>query len=142
MPEPFTQLAQVAEEKQMPQERPCLPPEIAPWLAKRPLGACGGGGQWLRLGAARGGHRLHGHGHLDAAADARDDGDHRPGPAPCLAAPGPQPPRFSAGMSGDQLLVLQSLHAVEAAWGNQAQRAAAADVPLGSVHIRVKGCEW
>lgn len=35
---------------------------------------------------------------------------------------------FSASMSGDEILLLQALHAVEAAWGNKAQRAAAEHV--------------
>eukprot|EP00913_Durusdinium_trenchii_P030181 g28280.t1 len=44
---------------------------------------------------------------------------------------------FSASMSGDQILLLQALHAVEAAWGNKAQRAAAEHVTWDALeHVR------
>lgn len=50
---------------------------------------------------------------------------------------------FSASMSGDQILLLQALHAVEAAWGNKAQRAAAEHVLSQSMldTAQIDNCE-
>jgi len=50
---------------------------------------------------------------------------------------------FSASMSGDEILLLEALHAVEASWGNKAQRAAAEHVLSHSMldTAQIDNCE-
>lgn len=136
MPEPFTQLSQargmwqakgvscqVAGDKRLPREQPVLPPEMvvgsagSAWAQPTvDIGFTGTAAMTLLLM------------HEMTAITALGLW---PGPG---GLGGSWPPwlRFSASMSGDQLLVLQTLHAAEAAWGTKAQRAAADDVPLGA----------